>query len=68
MANKYLKDGAFIEGNNPPKAAARPRMNQKPEEAPAGNAANSANPKNPGNLNVLSRISANGTFKTGHST
>lgn len=58
------KDSDFIAGN-PPQGAARPRMNKPASKAPPGNASNSAKPSNPGNLNVLRKLSQDGSFKTG---
>lgn len=67
MAKDLIKDGNFVMGDNPPRGAVAPRMTGKNSKAPVGDAANSASPPNPGNLNVLRMLSADSTFKTGHS-
>lgn len=67
MAKRKISDSNFVEGDNPPRGAAAPRMIRKNSKAPVANAANSASPANPGGKNLLNMVKADGTFKTGHS-
>lgn len=66
MANSKIKKASKRaekeKGSN--SGVAKPRMKGKNSKAPPGNAANSAKPGNKGNLNVLNKVSQDGSFKT----